>query len=144
MPLERSCLSQYPQGVYFVDLAPLAKAEEIELAIATILNYQAPDKDQALLPQLLGSLKQQQILLILDNFEHLLAGARLVNEMLEACPHLAILVTSRQRLNLAGENRFELGGLEFSEWLTPEDALDYTAVQLFVEKRPVESNPIFR
>ncbi|MCA9951018.1 MAG: AAA family ATPase [Anaerolineales bacterium] len=128
----RALLENYPQGVYFVDLAPLAQPDEISQTIAAALDYQAPDRDQALFPQLLTALRQHQLLLILDNFEHLLAGATMVNELLQTCPRLSILVTSRQRLNLAGENRFELGGLAFPDRLTPEDAMAYTAVQFFV------------
>ncbi len=129
----KSLLAQFHDGVYFVDLAPLAQPDEIVTAIAAVLDYQPPDKSQPLLPQLLASLRQHQLLFILDNFEHLLAGVALVSELLQACPHLAILATSRQRLALAGENRYELGGLNFPDDLTPADALDYTAVQLFIE-----------
>ncbi len=133
-------LEQYADGVYFVDLAPLEHPDEIGTAIASVLDYQAPDKTKDLLPQLLATLSQQQMLLILDNFEHLLSpppvppdgGEALVSRLLQTCPRLSILITSRQRLNLASENRFELGGLDVPEWLTPEDAAQFTAVQLFV------------
>ncbi|MCB8984877.1 MAG: AAA family ATPase [Ardenticatenaceae bacterium] len=128
-----SLVEQFRDGVFFVDLAPLTQPDEIVPALATVLNYQAPDKNQPLFPQLLSTLKWQQPLLILDNFEHLLPGAEMVNEMLQTCPHLALLVTSRQRLALVEENRYELGGLNFSDRLTPEDALGFTAVRLFLE-----------
>lgn len=126
-------LDQFADGVYFVNLAPLEHPDEIGPAIAAALDYQAPDKTKALFPQLLTTLSRQQLLLILDNFEHVLDGAVWVNEILQVCPDAAVLVTSRQRLNLASESRFELGGLDFPDWLTPEDAVKYTAVQLFVE-----------
>lgn len=126
-------LDHYPEGVYFVDLAPLAQPEEIGLAIAATLDYQAPDKSAALFPQLLNALQRRKLLIILDNFEHLLAGATLVSELLQACPHVTILVTSRQRLNLTDESRFVLGGLSIPANPKLEDALDFTAVQLFVE-----------
>ncbi len=126
-------LDHFQAGVYFVDLAPLNEPEEIPQTIASAVNYQAPDNTQDLFPQLLTTLSHQNLFFILDNFEHLLAGATLVTDILQACPDISILVTSRQRLNLASESRFELGGLGFPDWLTPEDALDYTAVQLFVE-----------
>ena len=129
----RALMAQFADGVYFVDLAPLVESKEIPLTIGTTIGYLAPDRDAALFPQLLQGISQQNILLILDNFEHLLEGAAFVNEMLQACPDVTILVTSRQRLNLASESRFELGGLDFPDWLTPEDAMDYTAVQLFME-----------
>ncbi len=126
-------LDHFRDGVYFIDLAPLAHPEEIGQAVAAALDFQVPDKGQPFLPQLLKAIGRQNLLLILDNFEHLLAGAARVNDLLQAGPEVAVLATSRQRLNLASESRYELGGLDFPDWLTPEDALDYTAVQLFVE-----------
>ena len=126
-------LPQYQDGVYFIDLAPLADPAEIPSAIASVLDYEPPDKSNLLFPQLLKTIQAQNLLLIFDNFEHLLSGAMLVNELLQTCPAIHVLTTSRQRLNLASESRFELGGLDFPDWLTTEDALNYTAVQLFVE-----------
>lgn len=126
-------LDHFESGVYFVDLAPLNDPEEIPQAIASVMNYQAPDNTHDLFPQLLATLSRQNLFFILDNFEHLLVGATLVTDILQACPDISVLVTSRQRLNLASESRFELGGLDIPNWLTPQDALDYTAVQLFVE-----------
>ncbi len=125
-------LEKYRNGVYFVDLAPLDDPDEIGLAIASALNYQAPDNSRALFPQLLKTISRQNLLLILDNFEQLLDGAAVVNEVLQACPEIAVLATSRQRLNLASESRYELGGLATPEGDTQEDALEYAAVQLFV------------
>ena len=116
------------QGVYFVDLAPLTHATDIPQAVAVALGYQPPDRSAALEPQLLAALHQQHLLLILDNFEHLLDGAALVSAMLQGCPRLSILATSRERLHLAGESRYELGGLEFPDEVSAEDALNYTCL----------------
>jgi len=126
-------LESYRDGVFWVDLAPLAGPEEIGESIAAALDYQAPDKTRALLPQLLQTLSRQQLLLVLDNYEHLLDGAGVANDILRECPHLRLLATSRQRLNLASESRYELGGLAVPERATPDDALGYTAVKLFVD-----------
>ena len=123
---------QYQNGVYFVDLAPLERVDEIPAAIAAALDFQPPDKSGDLFPQLLKFLRARQFLLILDNFEHLLGGSNLVAKMMAACPAVAILATSRQALNMAIESRFELGGLEYPESLTAENAGDFTAVQLFL------------
>ena len=136
----RGLLDAFQDGVYFVDLAPLAHADAIPQAIATVFDYQAPDNSLALFPQLLKTLSNQNMLLILDNFEHLAEGVHFIADILQTCPHVSLLVTSRQRLKLASEHRFELGGLQVPEGLTPEDAMDYTAVQLFVENGR-RSNP---
>ena len=126
-------LDHFQDGVYFVDLSPVTNAEEIAPTIAAVLNYQAPDKIKALLPQLVNTLSRQNLLLILDNFEQVTNGSAIVSRLLQACPQLSLLVTSRQPLNLASESRYRLGGLQFPDLLTVDDALSYTAVQLFVD-----------
>jgi predicted ATPase len=73
------------------------------------------------------------MLLIMDNFEHLLAGVDLVTAIWQAAPHVRILVTSRERLHLQAEQVFQIEGLDFPEKgsVTTVDA--YTAVQLFLQ-----------
>jgi hypothetical protein len=126
-------LQDFSDGVFFVDLSSAQEAAEIIPAIADALAYQAPDPLAPLAPQLLAMLSRRHLLLVLDNFEHLLAGAPLLNEILQSCPRLSLLVTSRQRLNLASESRYELSGLDFPVSPSPQDALAYTAVQLFTD-----------
>jgi hypothetical protein len=133
MTVGRQLLDHFADGVYFVDLAPVDHGQEVLPAVAVALSYQAPDSTQALKPQLLDYLSRRRLLLILDNFEHLLAEAGLVNEILQACPKISILVTSRQRLNLVSESLYELSGLAFDDELGPDAALSYPAVQLFVD-----------
>lgn len=120
-------------GVCFVDLAPLAEPREIAPAIAVALNYQAAELSQSLEQQLLSSLGPRRLLLILDNFEHLLGGRDFVNDILHRCPLISILATSRQRLNLASETRYDLGGLALPPESGLAGALTSTAVQLFVD-----------
>ena len=129
----RHLLPAFRDGVTFVDLAAVTEPDEIASVIAAALSYQAPDKTQPLLPQLLNSLAQRNILLILDNFEQLVRGASLIDHILKACPELAILVTSRQPLNLVSESRYQLQGLDFPDLLTVDDALAWSSVQLFVD-----------
>jgi predicted ATPase len=106
-------LERYEDGVYFVDLAPVEEVTNIPQAIAEAIGYQAPDKSLDLKPQLLDFLSRRRQFLILDNFEQLIDGVVLVHEILQTCPEVDLLVTSRQSLYLAGENRFELAGLDF-------------------------------
>jgi DNA-binding SARP family transcriptional activator/predicted ATPase len=129
----RSVLAQFADGVYFVDLAPVERPEDIAPAIAAALEFKPPDPLLELTPQLLAFLSRRNLLLILDNFEQVLAGAALVSEILRHCPNVAVLVTSRERLNLTSESRYELGGLDYPSDLSPDDALGYTAVRLFVD-----------
>jgi DNA-binding SARP family transcriptional activator/predicted ATPase len=124
---------QYQNSVYFVDLAPLERVDEIPAAIGAALDFQPPDKSGDLFPQLLKFLRNRQLLLILDNFEHLLQGTKLIAKLMATCPNVAILTTSRQQLNMDIESRFELGGLEYPQSLKLENPGDSTAVQLFVD-----------
>lgn len=129
----RRLLPAFQDGVTFVDLAAVTEPDEIATVIAAALSFQAPDKTQPLFPQLLNALAQRNILLILDNFEQLVRSASQIDHILKACPQLSILVTSRQPLNLVSESRYRLQGLDFPDLLTVDDALAWSAVQLFVD-----------
>src|SRR5262249_13938386 len=79
-------------------------------------------------------LAENHVLLVLDNFEHLLdGGAELVAEMLQAAAHLRLLITSRERLNLVEEWVLEVGGLDYPASDAEMDIEDYSAVRLFVQ-----------
>lgn len=129
----RNLLEHFQDGVYFIDLSAADDAEEIAPAIAAVLNYEAPDKSTALLPQLIRTLSRLQLLLLLDNFEQVTNGAAIVNQLLQACPELAVLVTSRRPLDLDSEYRYRLSGLRFTDRVDTDAALTVAAVQLFVE-----------
>lgn len=126
-------LERYEDGVYFVDLAPVEQVADVPQAIAVAIGYQAPDKSSDLKPQLLKTMSQRRLFLILDNFEQIIDGVGLVQELLQTCPEVALLVTSRRSLHLAGENRYELAGLDFPTTVKADAAMDYPAVRLFVE-----------
>lgn len=128
---ERS-LDYFEDGVFFVELAPLSNREQIVPAVASALDvtFQQDGREQK--QQILDYLQHKQILLVMDNFEHLLDGANLVTEILNAAPGVQVLVTSRQRLGQRGETIFHLSGMDFPDWETPGEALQYAAVKLFV------------
>ena len=125
-------------GVYFISLASLSSAEFVAAAIADTLNFSFySGEDPA--NQLLKYLREKRMLLVLDNFEHLLAGVNLVEAMLESAPQLKILAVSQERLNLQQEWLFPIQGLQIPQpWpdspldKTWEQAKDYSAVQLFL------------
>ncbi len=127
-----SQLNKFNNGVYFVELAPLSNADNMPAAIATALEYQFAEDERRPKEQLLDFLQDKQLLLVLDNFEHLLDGTQLVSEILQVAPNVQVLATSRQRLALPGETVFHLGGMEFPDWETPADALKYAAMKLFL------------
>jgi predicted ATPase len=124
--------TMFSNGVFFVSLAPLTSPDFIVSTIAESVGfqfYQGGEPKQ----QLLDFFREKSMLLLMDNFEHVLAGASIVSEILQTAPHVKILATSRERLNLSGETLFSLSGMDFPDWETPQDALNYSAVKLFLQ-----------
>lgn len=145
----------FPNGVFFVSLAPLSAVDHIVPTIAQALDFrletgQTGGQIRTPQQQLLDYLHQKRLLLIMDNFEHLLSppsegeengGAELLAVILQTAPEVQILATSRERLHLREEHIYSIQGLEFSDWETPEDAAKYAAAKLFLQSaRRVRSN----
>lgn len=105
---------EFEEGVTFVALAPLQEAGRVGEAIANALEIQEKPGRSAL-ETLRTHLRNRHLLLVLDNFEHVAAAAPLVAQLLEACPGLKVLATSRQRLNLRGERQLPLQPLVEAE-----------------------------
>jgi serine/threonine protein kinase len=123
----------FEHGVYFIDLAPLTSPETIVQTVADSLGYSIQQDGRDAKRQILDFLREKYALLIMDNFEHVIQGRMLVQEILEAAPSVKIIVTSRERLNLSMETIFILGGLDFPEWSTPDEAFNYVPVKLFMQ-----------
>ncbi|OFE15616.1 hypothetical protein BA895_22185 [Humibacillus sp. DSM 29435] len=147
----RHVRSRYPDGVWFVDLAVVGESAQVADAVAEALGLDsdfAPDRARALVDQL----RDQRLLMVLDNCEHLLAAcARLVGAVLAACPGVVVLATSREPLHAHGEYTLRVPSLALpaSDWNTTTDLADLTAlarlpsVWLFVE-RAAQVRPGFR
>ncbi|MEP7187810.1 MAG: tetratricopeptide repeat protein, partial [Roseiflexaceae bacterium] len=130
LALAQECADHYPHGVWFVNLAPLSSAEGVVLAIADTFKLSAlrvVDLKEALR----NYLHEKALLLVLDNFEHVLEAADLVAELLDAAG-VQVLATSRERLHLRAERVYELGGLPFPVDATRADADTFDAVRMFV------------
>lgn len=119
-------------GVCLVPLAPLASAEHLPAAVGGALGFPFAGKDDPK-QQLLHHLQEKELLLVLDNCEHLIGVADFVAEMLRSSPQVKILATSRERLNLVEEWLFELGGLTYPANESGQTWPDYSALRLFVE-----------
>jgi len=142
----RAQVGDFDHGVFFVSLAALQSVESIAPTVAEALGFSFsegsnPDR------QLLDYLREKEMLLVLDNFEHLLAppqslpregakgGERLVTDILKAAPGITVLVTSRARLSVQGEHLFSVMGMDVPESLpetVAEAARRYGAVELFL------------
>ncbi len=132
-------------AIYWVDLAPLADAALVAQTVAASLGI-AEHPGIPLIQTLCDGLRARSILLILDNCEHLIAScAYLVEQVLQSCPQVRVLVTSRESLNVAGEMIWPVTGLALPDaFLLPPlgGLLEYESVQLFVT-RAVAVQPTF-
>ena len=128
----RTHLGRFEDGVYFVPLAPLNSSRHILRAIAEQIGFQfINEKDQQ--EKLINFLSKKRMLLVLDNFEHLLDGASLVTEILEAALVVTILATSRQKLSLSAETIYAVSGMPFPDQEATDDIRAYSAVGLFTQ-----------
>ncbi|GIK43345.1 MAG: transcriptional activator [Chloroflexota bacterium] len=143
----RAQIGVYLHGIYLASLAATISADFLVSALADALNFAFHGPEDPKI-QLLNYLREKEILLVLDNFEHLLAptedgksgGAGLLVEILTGAPEVKLLVTSRERLNLPGEWLFEIEGLSTPPPVSPLTGLDtatkletYSAVALFLQ-----------
>lgn len=124
---------EFEDGVYFVNLAPVSNPEAGLSAIARTLDLQ-DNKRRSPLEKLQNFFQKREILLILDNLEHLLDLGQAISELLLTAPRLKVLVTSRSILHFYGENVFSVPALNIAE-LTEEAPFETVsrneAVQLF-------------
>lgn len=125
-------LNDYADGVCFVPLAPIPAAHLIAPAIAQALNLPVPWQADPR-TQLLSYLGDKQLLLVIDNFEHLLDGVDLIADILTAAPNVKVLATSRERLHVQWEWIVEIRGLDYPASAVDPNALDTAAVQLFAQ-----------
>ncbi|MCU1444550.1 DUF4062 domain-containing protein [Cryobacterium sp.] len=101
---------EYPDGVYFVDLAPVQDPANVATAIAQTLGVRNTG-DGPVEDKLVIALRNRRVLLVLDNFEQVLPAGSVVTRLLAALPGLNVLVTSRALLRVNGEHNCELGPL---------------------------------
>jgi len=127
---------RFPDGVFFLCLAPIADPVLVASSIATVCGVKDVAGQQRG-DALVEYLRERKVLLLLDDFEHLLSAAPLVTELLTACPQLTVLATSREALHLRGEQLFHVPPLALADPdrdLTAEAVARSAAVQLFVER----------
>jgi predicted ATPase/class 3 adenylate cyclase len=130
-------IDRFDHGVFFIDLAPMRDKQGVLASMTRTLGLTEMG-GQSLLAELERQLHHQRVLLILDNFEQVMAAASTVVELLSGCPGLKLLVTSREALHVRGEHVYVVPPLSLPlaglERLAAADLAGYEAVQLFVER----------
>jgi predicted ATPase/DNA-binding CsgD family transcriptional regulator len=137
-------LPQFDDGVFLAALAPLTDPDLVLPKVAQTLGL-AESADHAPLERVTAHLQNRYVLLLLDNFEHVLDAAVSVGELLAGCPRLTVCVTSREALHLRGEHEFPVPPLELPDPVRPafELVAECPAVELFVQ-RAIAARPDFQ
>jgi predicted ATPase/class 3 adenylate cyclase len=129
-------VDNFTDGAFFVPLAPIADPSLVCATIAQNIGVREVG-GRSLFEELTKQLQPKELLLVLDNFEHLLASASLIGDLLDACPRLSVLVTSRTVLRLAREHIFEVPPLAMPDASRTPDLQtvgEYEAIKLFCDR----------
>ncbi|MDX1378573.1 MAG: AAA family ATPase, partial [Anaerolineales bacterium] len=140
-------LALYPDGVWMIELAPLADPALIPQTIASVLGLrEIPERP--LIELVTDYLRAKSALIILDNCEHLIdACARIAESLIQACANLKILASSREALGVSGETTYRVPSLSLPQDIRglsdTNSLLDYESIRLFVD-RATAANPNFK
>lgn len=138
-------LNHYPDGVFFVPVASIHDPALVPRAIAQAVDLVVAGPASPL-DSLKSALKSKRAMLVLDNCEQVVSAATHIAELLQACPLLCALTTSREALRVRGERQLPVPALNLPDIAhvhSAEQAMDYSSVALFVE-RAQEMSPHFR
>jgi predicted ATPase/DNA-binding SARP family transcriptional activator/DNA-binding CsgD family transcriptional regulator len=137
LEVARDLVGSYPDGVWLAELAPLSDPTLVPRAVAAALGVRE-QPDRSLTQTLCNYLGSGHALLVLDNCEHLIdAAARLVKDLLCACPNLRVLASSREPLGVSGETVWPVPTLSLPDpepEISVEALMDAEAVRLFVDR----------
>jgi predicted ATPase/class 3 adenylate cyclase len=138
-------MDEYPDGVWFVELAPLPDPTLVPQAVASALGV-VEESGSPVQKALVKHVHDRKLLLILDNCEHLaLAAAEVAKSLLQAGPQIKVLATSRESLRISGETTFSVPPLAVPQKNRPISVAaltEYESVRLFTE-RAVAAKPTF-
>jgi non-specific serine/threonine protein kinase len=136
-------LASHPDGVWFVGLGGVTDVAIVNQTIMSALGLK-DEHGKPTIQTLTDHLREKQSLLILDNCEHLVeACAEIADSLLQACPKLRVLATSRQRLGMAGEATYHVPSLGLpakTDDASPERLLQSESVRLFVDRASAASS----
>ncbi len=128
---------RFDDGTYFIDLAPIHDPTLVLASIARTIGLNE-STNGSMLEDLKDQLREKNMLLLLDNFEQVTSAAGQVAELLQYCPQVKLLTTSREALHVRGEQLYPVPPLELPEAnveaRNPDVLIQYEAVQLFIER----------
>jgi predicted ATPase/DNA-binding CsgD family transcriptional regulator/Tfp pilus assembly protein PilF len=130
----KAVAESFPDGVFFIDLAPLTDADLVESVIAAVIGVR-DIPERSLIDSLATALAEKRVLLVLDNFEQVAAAAPVVADLLRSCPATVVLVTSRETLRVSAERIFPVSPLAVpAHDLSLSELREVDAVRLFVDR----------
>ena len=132
--LAGDCVDRYPDGTWFVPLASVSDPDLVASAIAASIGLLAPQRPP--IDRVKDHLRDRTALLVLDNFEQVVAGAPVVADLLRSAPRLTVIVSSRAPLRVSGEQEFPVPPLALAppDVTDPDALIAFEAVRLFVER----------
>jgi predicted ATPase/DNA-binding SARP family transcriptional activator/DNA-binding NarL/FixJ family response regulator len=137
LAVAKDLVGTYPDGVWFVELAPLSEGALVPQAVADALSVRE-QPEHSLATTLVEALRHKNMLLLLDNCEHLIdAAAHLVETLLDSCPKLRVLATSREALGVMGEANWRVPSLSLPDPQrspTIDELAGYESARLFLDR----------
>lgn len=136
------CVQHFKHGMWLVELAGVSRAQDVPGAVAIALGIPL-STDGDVKSQVIAHLKTRTCLLVLDNFEQVVEAARFVNDLMKQCANVSIIISSRELLQIAGEQEYPLEPLGLPpDSVTLKTWQQYASLRLFVE-RCMAARPAF-
>lgn len=129
-------IDEFEDGAFFVELAPITDSDKVLTAIASTLGVNESG-DESLLDTLTRSLYKKHLLLVIDNFEHVIAAAPVAGDLIATTPNLKVITSSRELLRVYGEHEYPvppLGLPDDTKQQTVAVVSQYEAVKLFIHR----------
>jgi len=134
--IAREVMKEYPDGVYFIDLAPIDEPQYVLSSIARVFGLKETS-DKSMLEMINNHIRTKSMLIILDNFEHLIDAGPTLSDLLSSTEQVKIVVTSREVLQIYGEQEYSVTPLNLplmDDAIMPVDLGEVEAVQLFIHR----------
>ena len=132
----RDVMNDYHDGVYFVDLAPIQEPQYVLSSIARVFGLKETG-DKSIFETINNHLRAKKMLIILDNFEHLIEAGPTIGDLLSSADQVKVMVTSREVLQIYGEQEYSVTPLNLprmEDEITQMDLGEVEAVQLFIQR----------